>query len=231
MTEEKKEILIAKMLDAPSSLSDEELDLILHDDELHDIYEASAALSSACVIQPEWDMKAEWSNFRPRIQRKPNVMRWVMRVAAIFLGVVLVSGIAVRIIDSVFTGDQSSIIANVEKVNDVPDTTVEHNNVQETEIKESPMQGSVTVAAGPTASGRHLAKANIRKSQNDATQVESDIDVDEYLRIQQARIDNDLAMQIAESYIEEYDDIVAILDAAGAYNPELDNVIRKVTME
>ena len=67
MTEEQKEILIAKMLDAPSSLSDVELDSILHDDELRDIYEASAALSSACIRQPEWDMKAEWNSFRPRI--------------------------------------------------------------------------------------------------------------------------------------------------------------------
>ena len=71
MTEEQKEILIAKMLDAPSSLSDVELDSILHDDELRDIYEASAALSSACIRQPEWDMKAEWNSFRPRIRRKP----------------------------------------------------------------------------------------------------------------------------------------------------------------
>ena len=76
---------------------------------------------------------------------------------------------------------------------------------------------------------RHLAKAEIDQSKTTVGQVETD--VDEYLRIQQARIDNDLAMQVAESYTEEYDDLVAILDAAGAYNPELDNVIRKVTME
>lgn len=61
--------------------------------------------------------------------------------------------------------------------------------------------------------------------------METDIDIDEYLRIQQARIDNDLAMQVAESYIEEYDDFVLILDAAGVYDPELDNMIRKVAME
>ena len=36
---------------------------------------------------------------------------------------------------------------------------------------------------------------------------------------------------VAESYIEEYDDLVEILDEAGAYNPEYDNMLRKVTIE
>lgn len=56
MTEEQKEILIAKLLDCPSSLSDEELDLILHDGELREIYDASVAMSGALVRQPDFDM-------------------------------------------------------------------------------------------------------------------------------------------------------------------------------
>lgn len=64
MTEEQKELLIAKMLDTPSSLSEEDLELILHDEELRGIYEASAALSGACIRQPELDMIAEWNCFR-----------------------------------------------------------------------------------------------------------------------------------------------------------------------
>lgn len=60
MTEEQIEILIAKMLDAPSSLSDEELDSILQDEDLRSFYAASAALGNACIRQPEWDMEAEW---------------------------------------------------------------------------------------------------------------------------------------------------------------------------
>lgn len=65
MTEEQKEILIAKMLDAPASLSDMELDAILNDDELRDIYAASAALDSAYAAEAEFDMDAEWKRFCP----------------------------------------------------------------------------------------------------------------------------------------------------------------------
>ncbi len=232
MTEEQKEILIAKMLDAPSSLSDVELDSILHDDELRDIYEASAALSSACIRQPEWDMKAEWNSFRPRIRRKPATMRWVMRVAAIFLGVLFASNLVVRTIDYVFTIEQPSAIARVVQSPALNFATTSPRNPQTTEVtKEEAEQEPTIVRKHSTVANHHLAKAEINRSNPPAAQVEPTIDIDEYLRIQQARIDNDLAMQIAESYIEEYDDLIAILDAVGAYNAELDDAIKKVTME
>ncbi len=229
MTEEQKELLIAKMLDTPSSLSEEDLELILHDEELHGIYEVSAALSGACIRQPELDMRAEWNSFRPRIKRKPTMMCWSMRVAAIFIGVILVSGIAIRIIDNVSTRNQTYVIAKVEQSEEAHDYPVVLQNYQATEVKEETKQEPATVRRPYAVTDRHLAKAEIDQSKTTVGQVETD--VDEYLRIQQARIDNDLAMQVAESYTEEYDDLVAILDAAGAYNPELDNVIRKVTME
>lgn len=116
MTEEQKEILIAKMLDAPASLSDMELDAILNDDELRDIYAASAALDSAYAAEAEFDMDAEWKRFCPRLHRKPNKMRWFMRVAAIFLGVLIASGVVVKIINTTFTHDPQPVIAKVEQV-------------------------------------------------------------------------------------------------------------------
>lgn len=126
MTDEQKEILIAKMLDAPSSLSDKELDAILHDDELRDIYEVSSAVSSAYAGQPELDMEDEWKRFRPRLRRKPTAMRWAMRVAAIFLGVVLASGIAVRIIDLIYTHDRQPVIAKVDQLQELkPDLSIQ----------------------------------------------------------------------------------------------------------
>lgn len=229
MTEEQKELLIAKMLDTPSSLSEEDLELILHDEELRGIYEVFAALSGACIRQPELDMRAEWNSFRPLIKRKQTLMCWPMRVAAILIGVILVSGIAIRIIDNVFTGNQTSEIAKTEQSQEAHDSPVVLQNYQATEAKEETKQELATVRRPSVVTDRHLAKAEIGQPKTVVDQVETD--VDEYLRIQQARIDNDLAMQVAESYIEGYDDLVVILDAAGAYNPELDNVIRKVTME
>jgi len=231
MTEEQKEILIAKMLDAPSSLSDEELESILHDEELCSIYEASAAVSNACIRQPELDMEAEWNRFRPRLRHKPSMMHWTMQVAAIFLGVLIASSIVIRIIDNVFTTEQKPVIAKVEQsqeTNNVPEVI---QSPQLSDTKEEVHQESSIKKCFSTVSKSHLSKAEINHPKTNTIQDGSDIDVDEYLRIQQARVDNDLAMQVAESYMEEYDDLVAILDAVGVYNPSLDNVVRKVTME
>lgn len=237
MTEEQKEILIAKMLDAPSSLSDEEVDMILHDDELRDIYDVSATLGNACGRQPEFDMEAEWNRFRPRIRRKPSSMRWVMRVAAIFLGVMVSSGITVRIIDSVFSYNQPSAIAKAEQsqeqVQAADNSPAMQKEPHAAGANEDARQIPAIAANHSVAPARHSAKSEttVTGNTNRSAPMETDIDVDEYLRIQQARIDNDLAVQVAESYIEEYDDYVLILDAAGAYDPELDNMIRKVAME
>lgn len=52
MTEEQKEKLIARMLDSPSSLSDEELEMMTLDEELRDIYEISSSVSGACMPAP-----------------------------------------------------------------------------------------------------------------------------------------------------------------------------------
>lgn len=227
MTDEQKEILIAKMLDAPSSLSDKELDAILHDDELRDLYEMSSAVSSAYAGQPELDMEDEWKCFRPRLRRKPTAMRWAMRVAAIFLGVVLASGIAVRIIDRIFTNDRQPVIAKVDQFQELkPDLSIQQRP-QTSPTDEMPQ----IEKSKPAVPATRIAKAEVTPAKASLPHEESAIDIDEYLRIQQARIDNDLAIQAAESYMEEYDNLVPILDAAGVYDPEFDNAIRKVTME
>lgn len=218
MTEEQKEILIAKLLDCPSSLSDEELDLILHDDELLEIYEASAAMSGALVRQPEFNMAEEWRRFRPRLRRKPTRMRWIMRVAAVFLGVLLASGIVVKIIDRVYTYDRKQVIAVVQHPDELKNTALIQQAVE-------------TEDTAPVVQSTHQPKSESPKRNKAVTQEQSEAEIDEYLRIQQARIDNDLAIMVAESYIEEYDDLVEILDEAGAYNPEYDNMLRKVTIE
>lgn len=230
MTEEKKEILIAKILDAPSSLSDEELDLILDDEELHDIYSVSADISGACIRQPEFDMKAEWNKFRPRLSRKLTAMHWIMRVAAIFLGVLFASSVVFKIIDSAFTYDRRPVIAKVEKSSAIDKEPVVHHNKQVPKSEEEP-EIKQRIERNNSGSNRHLTKTETNHPGSSVSQDESDIDVDEFLRIQEACIDNDLAMQVAESYMAEYDDLATLLDAVGNHNPELDNMIKKVTME
>lgn len=108
MTEEQKDILIAKMLDAPATLSEKELELIATDDELRDIQKISAAISGALTPNIEIDAQQEWARFRPRIHRKPSPMRWVMRVAAIFLGIMLAAEIISKFTDQLFTAEKTA---------------------------------------------------------------------------------------------------------------------------
>lgn len=228
MTEEQKEILIAKMLDAPASLSDMELDAISDDDELRDIYAASAALDSAYAAEQEFDMDAEWKRFSPRLRRKPDKMRWFMRVAAIFLGVIFAYSIVVKIINTSFTHAPQPVIAKVEQVSKAAERPTLHETLH---AAESIAVNHAIGHSSKPVNTRHIAKAELSMPATTPAQAEPEIDVDEYLRIQQARIDNELALQMAESYMEEYDRLVPILDAAGLYSSEMDDEIRKITME
>ena len=231
MTEEQKELLISKMLDRPASLSDEELDAMLHDDELRDIYEVSAAVSSACTSQPELDMAEEWKRFKPRIRRKPTATRWIMRVAVIFLGVIFVSGIVNKLIDNLFTSDRQPVTANAEQPKMPVEPEPPQQLQQRTATKNIAQVKRKTSKYHTFRAAKKPANAQRTNLNRAATREETEMNIDEYLRIQQARIDNELAIQAAESYIDEYDELLPILDAAQAYSPELDNEIRKVTME
>ncbi|MCM1356382.1 MAG: hypothetical protein NC212_08265 [Staphylococcus sp.] len=227
MTEEQKDILIAKMLDAPSTLSDGELDAILHDDELRDIYEASSAVSSACVRQPEFDMEAEWKRFRPRLRRRPTILRMTLRVAAIFLGVVIATGIIVKMTDRVPSSEQEVMIAMAEQPNKEPDTTTQSETIQAP--REMPADSAVSRPA--PRHKRHIAKATVVKVEQTVPPSEDEFDVDEYLRVQQAKIDNELAMQAAAAMIDELTALQQIYDLIGEDDELLEKTIRKVTME
>lgn len=80
----------------------------------------------------------------------------------------------------------------------------------------------------------HVANAGISiitKSEDECGN--SDLDIDEYLRIQQARIDNDLAMQHAEIIIDELATIQQMCDAIGENNGMeiMESTIRQVIMQ
>ena len=230
MTEQDKDRLIAKMLDAPSSLSDEELKSILSDEELRDIYEMSAAVSGVCIAQPDFDMANEWDRFRPNIRRKPMPMRWAMRVAAIFLGVVFIGAIMVRIIDRTFDTPRP-VIADVQNVEKSAVINSVEKFIRSDEIPGKEDSQSSILSNKAVPSGQYASKTNAIKTEQMEVP-EEDIDIDEYLRIQQARIDNDLAMMAAESYIYEYNEFLQNLDDIDSYDTtDLDNAIRQVTMQ
>ncbi len=252
MTEEQKEILIAKMIDAPSSLTEAELDLIAHDEELQGIYEMSAEVSGACVKHPEFDMTKEWELFRPRLRRKPSGWRWVMRVASIFLAVIVVSGIAGEVIDRIFSSRQTDQIAGL--VEDQKPTSETAASDSEELNSETLSIGSEKLIASSEVNGNSKdetplisAKSSSLKSRSSSSKSPSakpsvkdetvepvkteEIDIDEYLRVQQARIDNDLALQAAAVYQEEYDNLLPILILSGIDTDDFENEIGIVTAQ
>lgn len=224
MTDEQKDILMAKMLDAPSSLSDVELDAIVHDDELRDIYEISVAVSGACLRHPEFDVKQEWKRFAPRLRRKPSAMRRVMRVAAIFIGVAVLSGVVATMTDSRLTSGSTAEMAWVE----LPPTSggnILSIAVPPATVTDSGDAAPVLNKKKRVASQEKInAKTEISENGDFCETDDPDIDIDEYIRIQQARIDNDLAMQTAEIIADEYNFI-------GEIDMEIENFIQKVTMQ
>lgn len=231
MTEEQKDILIARMLDSPASLTDEQLEMIFHDEELRDIYEMSVEVSSACVRQPQLDMEKELELFRPRIRRKPFPMQWVMRVAAIFLGVLLISSVAGWIIDYIFSSSYETAIAKVEKTSEVKDL----NPVKEIPSVAEPRDET---SAASIEHGRIKKNAAVgspvrhsKKQEAPETQEADEIDLDEYLRIQQARIDNEIAMQNAEIYRVEYSSYLRMINPQDIYEEDMESEIGYLTMQ
>ena len=211
MTDEQKEKLIAKMLDTPASLSDDELDGILRDPELLDLYEISAAVSNASIRQPDIDVNEEWTQFRGRIRRKPLPLDWIMRVAAIFLGVMFTAGILVKVIDYVFSQESAPVIAESEK-NAEPEILIPK------------------ISDPPTENRENLAVAAVTPDHPVASPTD-EIDIEEYLTIQQARIDNELALQDAAMYEDDFYELQPHLDLTGDEYALLYAELREITLE
>lgn len=224
MTEERKYILIEKMLDAPASLTDEELDMIANDDELKDIYEISSDVSGACVGGPAVVVDdEEWKRFRPRIARKPSPVRRFMHVAAVLLCVMLVSGIVVRLTDRLLTQGGTDMLGNA--LIDQAGTVQERDSTVNSVVTPPPV---VEVAgAKPRIAYRSMA----RKAAMTEIDLPDDAEIEEYLRIQKARIDNDIAMLTAEMITEEYAAMRQSGDFAGEPDADIEAVINKITMQ
>ncbi len=198
MTEGQKDILICKMLDSPASLTEEELELILHDEELRDIYEASVFVSGAMTPQKEFDAEQEWRLFRHRILPKPSLSRRFMRIAAIFLGVIVVGGIIGKVIDYTMTkGYEEQMAETVKsttpKIPKIKEDTPKIPYVEPTSMPEQAKETATTKIAAQ--------KKTFQAPQNEE---EEEIDVDEYLRQQQEEIEDAIIRQNAEIQIDEY---------------------------
>ncbi len=222
MTDELKDILTAKMLDNPSALTDADIEAILADDELRDIYEMSAAVSGASVEVPRFDMDAEWQSLQARMtpRRRRSPLWWGVRAAAVLAGVALATGLLVRMADtSLQPGEKVPVIAKV------------HKPVVEPVVTPPAVEDEVTHEPAPVAKELPRVKRYAPAPSPAPVETEPEIDIDEYVRIQQARIDNDLALQAAEVYRAEFDALYALDDCVECPEPEHDPLLASITMQ
>lgn len=232
MTDEQKDILIAKIIDDPRSLSDHELDMILHDDELSDICRISSELNGALATQPHIDIKAEWKRFRPFLAPRVKPWRRVLKAAAILSGVVLISAITMMLLNSIRDDGTASDPTILMASADNPDRSVEL-----VPVAYSDTDSDNEIQAPPTSKADRQSPASVRKlsARNPSTvsvQTEStEIDIDEYVRIQQAKIDNDLALIAAKEYEEEYGKLLAYLESIGIDTSGIENEMQEITMQ
>lgn len=197
MTEEQKEILLGRMVDNPAGLSSDDMAMIAGDEELRELYQLSADLKTACVKPPEIDEAKEWQRFRSRMRVAGRHRRWsrMVRVAAIFLGVMLLSGVAVTLIDRQMLMPESTEIAAV------PVDTVAVAPKQ----KEAAGPGLIAEAAVKDAVKDVVTDAGGEaKCAGGKQSTPSEPSIEEYLAVQQARIENEIATELAEAIKQQY---------------------------
>ena len=224
MTEEQKEQLISKMIDCPSELTGEELAVISGDEELIDLYEISSKLCGAYHSQPEIDMDSEWAKMRLRINRRGRRVSLLMRIAAILVGIALVSVCFIKFSDR--SDPMISLTAQTPSTKEVEVVEADINAEKGNKGGVVPCESAPEKTSTPT-NIRSKAKS---KAQPPKPEAEC-LDIDQYLRLQKARVDNDLALQKAEMYIEEYEAIIPLLVALGENEENLDKNLQKLTMQ
>lgn len=217
MTEEQKDILIAKMLEAPASLTAEELDAIMCDEELRDIYNVSVAVGNACIRQPEIDTAREWQRFRQRMTPRRHTGRSKLLIAvSVAVAILTLSGLLYTAMRQPSIDSVSPLLARAE-------------------------QPAPTTEPGTTCDEEHSLIATEYEDTTEAATEEIDIqaiieltadtDIDEYLRLQQARIDNELALQNAEMYRLEYAELLDAFANNGADITLLQDDLNRLTMQ
>lgn len=204
MTEEIRNILIEKMLDRPGELTDADISAIRSDEELRDIYNVSVELKGALSPAQEISAADEWQRFLPRIavrRRRKPLLRRVALVAAAIAGLMLISGIVVKMLDVTPSATDTPLIAGSSGEAVMPADTISVSN----------STAPVLLAGDAHASGQLAdASVSVRNSTHTASRREAQasqtapVDVDELMRIEQARIDNEIAMALAEVYEAEY---------------------------
>lgn len=221
MTEEQKDILIARMIDSPDLLSDSELETIIADDDLREIYEMSVAVSAAYIGRHPIDTARGWEHFKRHITPKATLTQWVLRIAAVWIGVMVVAGAVVGLLSiDVRPPHIAGVWMKTDTIHPRQITTI-HATSPDREI----------VAKAQVTDTPQRIETPTHASVRDSVPQSEQVDIDEYMRIQQAAIDNELAQLTAELVEDEYAALLQDCDDLDIDVYELEFLIRNVTMQ
>lgn len=221
MTEEQKDILIAKMIDSPALLSDSELEAIIDDSDLREIYEMSVAVSAAYMGRRPIDAAQGWEHFKRHIKPKATLTQWALRIAAVWIGVMVVAGAVVGLLSiDVHPPHIASVGVKTDTIHPRQITTInvvspDREIVAKAQVSDTPKRAEIPMHA----------------SVIDSVPQSEQLDIDEYMRIQQAAIDNEFAQLTAELVEDDYAALLQDCDDLDIDVYELERLIRNVTMQ
>lgn len=218
MTEEIKNTLIEKMIDRPDELTSDEIMAICSDEELRNLYEISSKLQDTLQPAPQTPVTQEWDMLSRRLStRRPKkkLYRRLLQTAAVVAGLLLISAVIVKITGHAPSAPDPSLTADVIST-DITKSTADTIRCQNDKLVTTLKNDASHIADASKPDKNHSAKKAKSASTPTATP-----DFDEYLRIEQARIDNEIAMAMAEVYEAEY---LASLEADCVFNMADGNV-------
>ena len=107
--------LLFRMMEHPQDYTDNQWQEILSDKECYELYVLMAKTQMAFVQETidEETIETEWRRFERKHLRKATFRQWWVRVAAVFLGVLMLSGIAFAVIRTIV---QKSHVAQCKRI-------------------------------------------------------------------------------------------------------------------
>lgn len=201
MTSEEKDILIEKMIDRPESLRSDEISRVLSDPELRDLYDISVRLTDELSQEPEVNVDAEWVKMRSLIAGKKRTngfkSRW-MWIAAGVVAILICATVAIKLnLSTDMQKVELPCLAKVEETN-----VAKQSCVNQPSVEAAGESLTEEVADEPEQMGQKQNKkryGNVREVQGPDSSA-----IDEYLRIREARIDNEVSVALARIYQEDY---------------------------
>lgn len=191
MTETERNLLIEKMVCVPRELTDADISAIIGDEELRIVYEMSVMLKESKASELKSSPAEEWEKFRGRISR-PKRRYGLWRRVAYIAAAAVVAFLAVKVV----------IAPNTQAP--MQDTELMAESGKAIESVETTPADTTTVMTMVVAESELVAEAKPIASRASRKEGMVASEVDERIRIEQARIDNEVAMALAEVYAENY---------------------------